>query len=111
MTSRLHDLYFRRIQSIKPSQERQSHCSDVSPGHPLVHHLLAACRAEGVDARVEGMTAWVDAALLVQAGIPAVCFGPGSIGKAHSADEFVPVSEIHSAAAVLARFTEGVLRG
>ena len=50
------------------------------------------------------MTAWVDAALLNQAGIPAVCFGPGSIAQAHSADEWVAVEEIRTAARVLQRF-------
>jgi acetylornithine deacetylase len=47
------------------------------------------------------MTAWTDAALLNAAGIPAICFGPGDIGLAHAAEEFVPVREIESAARVL----------
>jgi acetylornithine deacetylase len=47
------------------------------------------------------MTAWTDAALLNAAGIPAICFGPGDIGLAHAAEEFVPVKEIESATRVL----------
>ena len=85
--------------------------SDVSPDHPAVRALLDAAVAEGLEPRIEGMTAWVDAALLVQAGVPAVCFGPGSIGKAHTADEYVPVDEIVAAASVLARFTRRFLSG
>jgi acetylornithine deacetylase len=50
------------------------------------------------------MTAWVDAAYLNQAGIPAVCFGPGSIARAHAADEEVDADEIRTAARVLERF-------
>lgn len=85
--------------------------SDVAPDHPVVTGLLRACEDEGVPPRVEGMTAWVDAAYLNLAGIPAVCFGPGSIGKAHSADEDVPISEIEAGARVLVRFSRDFLTG
>ena len=50
------------------------------------------------------MTAWVDAAWLNESGIPAVCFGPGSIAQAHAADEWVDAGEIRSAAGVLEDF-------
>ena len=36
-----------------------------------------------------------------EAGIPAICFGPGDIALAHSAEEFVPVAEIVTATRVL----------
>jgi acetylornithine deacetylase len=78
--------------------------TEVGAGTPLVRGLLAAAAAEGVEPRVEGMTAWVDAALLNEAGVPAVCFGPGSIAKAHSADEWAPVEEIERCARILERF-------
>lgn len=83
--------------------------SDVSPSHPLVQGILGAVEAEGVQPRVEGMTAWVDAAYLNGAGIPAVCFGPGSIAQAHSADEWVAEEEIRMAARILTRFTREFL--
>jgi acetylornithine deacetylase/succinyl-diaminopimelate desuccinylase-like protein len=38
----------------------------------------------------------------MQGGIPALTFGPGSIGSAHSADESVPLVEVVEAAQVLA---------
>ena len=53
---------------------------------------------------VEGMSAWTDAALLNDAGIPAICYGPGDISLAHSAEEFVPLTEIDRATDVLAAF-------
>lgn len=53
--------------------------------------------------KIEGLSAWTDAALLNEAGIPAVCFGPGDISLAHAAEEFVPVEEIEQASRVLAR--------
>ena len=48
----------------------------------------------------EGVRA--DAAILNEAGIPAICFGPGDIALAHAAEEFVRVDEIERATLVLA---------
>ena len=55
------------------------------------------------------MTAWVDAAFLNEAGTPAVCFGPGSIEQAHSADEWVETGEVTRCAAILERFAADFL--
>ena len=85
--------------------------TEIPNDSPLVAGLLAACAAEGVDPMLAGMTAWVDAALLNQAGTPAVCFGPGSIAQAHSADEWIDPSEIVTCAAVLERFSYDFLQG
>jgi acetylornithine deacetylase len=49
------------------------------------------------------MSAWTDAALLNDAGIPAVCFGPGDIKLAHAAEEWIEIAEIERATAVLTR--------
>ena len=78
---------------------------------PLVEGLVAACVGEGVDPVLAGMTAWVDGAFLNEAGTPAVCFGPGSIAQAHSADEWIDPSEIVTCAAVLERFSHDFLQG
>jgi acetylornithine deacetylase len=75
--------------------------SDVPVDAPIVGALVAALGAAGEPVRVEGMPAWTDAALLNAAGIPTVCFGPGDIGVAHAAEEFVPLDEIDRAADVL----------
>jgi acetylornithine deacetylase len=77
--------------------------SDVSPDAPIVRALASAITAEGLTPTVEGMSAWTDAAILNEAGIPAICFGPGDISLAHSAEEFVPIAEIEQATAVLTR--------
>ena len=77
--------------------------SDVSEGAPIVERLASAIRAEGLPLSVEGLSAWTDAALLNEAGIPAVCFGPGDIALAHSAEEWVPLDEIEKATNVLGR--------
>jgi acetylornithine deacetylase len=77
--------------------------SDVSPDAPIVKRLRAALERERLPIAIEGMSAWTDAALLNEAGIPAVCFGPGDIALAHAAEEFVPVEEIALATRVLTR--------
>ncbi len=70
--------------------------TEVPEDSPLVQGLISACSVQGVEPVVEGMTAWVDAAFLNEAGTPAVCFGPGSIGQAHSADEWIEsVGDLH----------------
>ena len=79
--------------------------SDVAVDAPLVRRLAAAhASVRGVAALIEGLSAWTDAALLNDAGIPAVCFGPGDIALAHAATEYVPLPEIDAATAVLTAF-------
>ena len=54
------------------------------------------------DERAGAVTFGSDAAWFVQAGIPAVLFGPGRIADAHTKDEFVEVAQLQDAARVLA---------
>lgn len=75
--------------------------SDVATNAPIVRALsdaLAVCEER---VTVGGMTAWTDAALLNEAGIPAICFGPGDIALAHAAEEWIDIDEIERATAVL----------
>jgi acetylornithine deacetylase len=85
--------------------------SDVDPNAPVVRALAAALRESGADVRVEGMSAWTDAAILNDAGVPAICFGPGDIALAHAAEEFVIIEEIERATAVLTRFARAWCAG
>ena len=77
--------------------------SDVPVDAPVVKRFADAIGHEGAPVRIEGLSAWTDAALLNEAGIPTVCFGPGDIALAHAAEEFVPIEEIERAKSVLAR--------
>lgn len=85
--------------------------TEVPEDSPLVRGLLDAARREGLEGRVEGMSAWVDAALLNETGTPAVCFGPGSISRAHAAEEWVPVDEVEACARVLHGFGRAFFEG
>ena len=83
--------------------------TEVPVSSPLVAGLRGACNRAGIAGDVRGMTAWVDACFLNESGTPAVCFGPGSIAQAHTADEWVSVSEVRTCARVLADFARRFL--
>jgi acetylornithine deacetylase len=76
--------------------------SEVAVDALVVRELGEALRSCGEGVHVSGMSAWTDAALLNAAGIPAICFGPGDISLAHAAEEYIALSEIDRATAVLA---------
>jgi acetylornithine deacetylase len=78
--------------------------NEVPVGHPVVRALASALHRAGEPAPIEGLPCWTDAALLTAAGIPAICFGPGDIALAHSAEEYVDMGEIERATGVLAGF-------
>lgn len=78
--------------------------SEVPEDSRLVQGLLGSGKKHGIPPVVEGMTAWVDAALLNEIGIPAVCYGPGDIAQAHSADEWVEILQIEKCADVIESF-------
>lgn len=78
--------------------------SDVATDAPIVLALSETLRDRGMSTTLTGMSAWTDAALLNQAGIPAICFGPGDMGLAHAAEEYIEVREIEVATGVLADF-------
>ena len=83
--------------------------TEVPESSELVKGLLVAARERGVEHRVEGMTAWVDAAFLNEVGVPAVCFGPGDTAQAHTRDEWIDVREIRTCAEVLETFARGLV--
>jgi len=77
---------------------------DVTPAS----EELAARLGKAIDAvvgshQVLAAAYGTDAAPLAQAGVPAVVFGPGDIGKAHTADEWVPLDQVEQAAEILYR--------
>jgi acetylornithine deacetylase len=62
-------------------------------GHDLPERLEKAIKSTGHETCREGMTYWTDAAILGQAGIPSVIFGPGGEGF-HAREEFVLIEDV-----------------
>jgi len=75
--------------------------SDVPVDAPIVRAANDALQAHGRDSTPLGMSAWTDAALLNEAGIPAICFGPGDMGLAHAAEEYIETAEVEKATEIL----------
>ncbi|MEZ3116381.1 M20/M25/M40 family metallo-hydrolase [Halobaculum sp. MBLA0147] len=76
--------------------------AETDPDAPVVRHLRDAMGTVGLeDTEPVGATYGADSRHYVAAGIPAVCFGPGSIEQAHFPDEHVAWREVETARAVL----------
>ena len=74
-----------------------------TPRETLIVRVLARCAGKvmGRDATLGMQSGWADAALLGEAGIPSVLFGPGGAGL-HSAVEYVWLEEVRLCAEALA---------
>jgi acetylornithine deacetylase len=66
---------------------------EVPRDHELPQMLAAALAHVGGQPRVTGASFWTDAAVLGQAGIPSILFGPGGAGL-HSTEEYVNVADV-----------------
>ncbi|OHB82106.1 MAG: hypothetical protein A2W31_02630 [Planctomycetes bacterium RBG_16_64_10] len=63
----------------------------------LASRLLAVARRQYPPCRPVGVRFGTDAAVLADAGLPTVVFGPGSIDEAHTADEWLDLDQLHTA--------------
>jgi acetylornithine deacetylase len=66
---------------------------ELPKGHSLPEALVGAAASAGAAADTIGMSFWTDAAVLGEAGIPSVLFGPGGAGL-HSTEEYVHVTDV-----------------
>lgn len=74
---------------------------EIDPAHPLPGLLTGTARAVGCRADTIGMSFWTDAAVLGDAGIPSVLFGPTGAGL-HSLEEWVDVGSVRQCRDALA---------
>lgn len=74
---------------------------EIDSSHPLCATLAAALDRAGRSGHPVGATFWTDAAILAEAGIPSVLFGPGGAGL-HSTEEFVLLDDLYVCRDVLA---------
>lgn len=80
-----------------------------APSRRWADRLLTVIRTAGVASELVGVPYGTNAATLAAAGIPAAVFGPGSIEQAHTIDEFVEISQLDAATAVLTQIARGDL--
>lgn len=82
----------------------QFEASEIDADEPIVQAVQAAMRERGLPAEnsePEGATYGADARHYIDAGIPTVLFGPGSIAQAHFPDETVDFREVETATDVI----------
>lgn len=70
--------------------------------HELPKMLESAVNGVGYSTKQSGMTYWTDAAILGEAGIPSVIFGPGGAGY-HGLEEYVRLDEVLACQNVLSK--------
>jgi acetylornithine deacetylase/succinyl-diaminopimelate desuccinylase family protein len=75
---------------------------ETDPSLPLVRQFMGLVRQK----KPLGVTYFCDGAVLKTGGIPSVVFGPGDIAQAHTADEWIEVHSLETAARLLQRFFE-----
>jgi acetylornithine deacetylase len=74
--------------------------SRLRPDHPLCASVAAAREQAAADselagaAAIAGFPSAADSTWFAAAGIPALCFGPGWLDRAHARDERCPVEEL-----------------
>ncbi|MCL1838743.1 MAG: succinyl-diaminopimelate desuccinylase [Propionibacteriaceae bacterium] len=76
----------------------------VSGARPGLNTELAQDFVKAVKGNVSPKYGWTDVARFAALGIPALNYGPGDPGKAHTDDEYVEVSQLHSCFAAMLRF-------
>jgi acetylornithine deacetylase/succinyl-diaminopimelate desuccinylase family protein len=77
--------------------------TELESEHPFAAFVRGACQGSGRPGSTRGLYLGTDARFLRnQLGIPAVVYGPGSMTVAHTADEYVPLTELEAAARTFA---------
>jgi acetylornithine deacetylase len=61
------------------------------------------------DTEIVDLPYWTEAAMLSQAGINTVVYGPGNLEQAHKPDEYVEINQLETAAACYALALSGVI--
>lgn len=82
------------LEEVEIVQTAESPPMEMSPDHPWLTRIKSA----HPDLVLTGAPWFSDAAHLSAAGLPSICLGPGSIDQAHTADEFIKVSDLEAGA-------------
>ncbi len=79
------------------------HCPALPPqlDSDLAKRLSDSIKAVTGTCETEAVPYGTDASTLAAAGVPAVVFGPGDIAQAHTADEWIDLTQLDAAAEIL----------
>jgi len=66
----------------------------IPENHELVKMSKEAILVSGRIPGISSLSGWTDGATILNAGIPTVILGPGNMEQAHTADEWINISEI-----------------
>ena len=101
-----------RFENLMPGhvQVREPYIVDYAlesnPNSPIVEALRAELRRLGRNPQEVGAPYGTDASKIALRGIPAVVFGPGFIGHAHTTREFIDLAELQTAAQAVTNLLE-----
>jgi len=73
---------------------------------PLDDPFLQILQQANPSSKPVGAPWYSDAAHLNNAGVPAVCIGPGSIDQAHTKDEFIHIDHLNDGVRYFEKFIE-----
>lgn len=77
---------------------------DTPADSDVVRTATQVLRGLGMNAEPCGVPFGCDASKLSRAGVPSIVFGPGSIDRAHTADEYIEVDQVEAALEFQKRF-------
>jgi acetylornithine deacetylase len=80
---------------------------EIPAGHVLVQQLRRAAASAGAGAAVCGLSFWADSAVLGEAGVATVLFGPGGAGL-HGVEEYVRIDDVLMCEDALARLARAL---
>jgi acetylornithine deacetylase/succinyl-diaminopimelate desuccinylase-like protein len=88
------------VELVDTKAEEPAPALETPIENPMLQRLLHAAGQK----HPAGVDFFTDAGVLSAAGIPSVVFGPGNIAQAHTADEWVKISQLERGARLLQRF-------
>lgn len=82
---------------------------EIVSDHPICRALGGVLNGRGLCVEPVGMSFWTDAAILAQAGIPSLLFGPCGSGL-HSREEYVDIESVYLCRNVLTELAQSFCR-
>lgn len=80
--------------------------AEAPTGEEFGELIAQVGNASGHSLPIAGFQTWADAATYLRCGIPAYCYGPGSIDRAHMINEWTSIEELHVCANVISNVIE-----